>query len=327
MIFGNEKINWRPTADIAALKLRAKILASIRDFFTQKNILEVETPLMCSAAVTDPFLEALSIQYHHKTWYLQTSPEYAMKRLLCADSGSIYQICKAFRSDEMGKHHHPEFTMLEWYHIGFDHHDLMLEMDEFLQYVIHTKPAKKLSYQRLFEQYININPHSIADEELKMIAQTSCGITPDHQLDRDDYLNLLLTHLIEPKLKSELESDKNQPVFIFDYPASQAALAKIRQDATPVAERFEVYIQGIELANGYHELTDVVEQKKRFNQDSEKRKKLNYPIVPIDNYLLSAMESGLPDCAGVALGIDRLIMIAAQKQNLSEVMAFNHGCI
>jgi len=322
MILGNEKNNWHPTADIADLKLRAKILVNIRHFFAERNIFEVETPLMCSAPVTDPFLEALSFNYNNKTWYIQTSPEYAMKRLLCAGSGSIYQICKAFRSDEVGRLHHPEFTMLEWYHIGFDHHDLMMEMDEFLQYVIHTKPAKKVSYQQIFEQYLNINPHSIADEELKMITQTSCGIAPDHKLDRDDYLNLLLTHIIEPELKSAL-----CPIFIYDYPASQAALAKIRQDNPPVAERFEVYIQGIELANGYHELTDVLEQKWRFDQDIEKRKKLNYPIVPMDNYLLSALESGLPDCAGVALGIDRLVMIAAQKESLSEIMAFNHDCI
>ncbi len=322
MIPGTEKNNWRPTADIADLKFRANILANIRDFFAQKNIFEVETPLMCSAPVTDPFLDALTIQYHHKTWYMQTSPEYAMKRLLCAGSGSIYQMCKAFRSDEMGKYHHPEFTMLEWYHIGFNHHDLMLEMDEFLQYVIQTKPARTLSYQQLFEKYLNINPHIISDTELNIIAQEKCNIQDDKKLDRDDYLNLLLTHVIEPELKSELN-----PIFIYDYPASQCALAKIRQGTSSVAERFEVYFQGIELANGYHELTQSSEQKKRFNQDLEKREKLTYPIVPIDHYLLSAMENGLPDCAGVALGVDRLVMIAAQKQNISDIMAFNHGCI
>lgn len=315
------KSNWRPAADIATLKLRAKILADIRTFFAKRNILEVETPLMCSAPVTDPFLDTLQIHYQNKIWHLQTSPEYAMKRLLCAGSGSIYQLCKAFRSDEMGKHHHPEFSILEWYHLGFDHHDLMDEMDEFLQYVIQTKPAKKLSYQQLFEKYLNVNPHIIADEELKIITQTNCGIKGDDKLDRDDYLNLLMTHSIEPQL------DKDQPVFIYDYPASQAALAKIRQDNPPVAERFEVYIQSIELANGYHELTDATEQIKRFHQDIEKRKKLNLPIVPIDHYLLSAMENGLPDCAGVALGVDRLALIAAQKENLSDTMAFNHGCI
>jgi lysyl-tRNA synthetase class 2 len=301
-------------------------LSNIRDFFKQRNILEVETPLMCSAPVTDPFLEALSVEYQNKSWYFQTSPEYAMKRLLCAGSGSIYQLCKAFRSDEMGRLHHPEFTMLEWYHVGFNHHDLMSEMDELLQYATQMSPAKKISYQLLFEQYFNFNPHIISDSELSIITQEKCNLRLDSKkLDRDDYLNLLITHIIEPKLKLDVEKDT--PVFIYDYPASQSALAKIRQDNPPVAERFEVYIQGIELANGYHELTDGLEQKKRFDQDLEKRKKLNYPAVPIDNYLLSALESGMPNCAGVALGIDRLIMIAAQKENIADIMAFNHDCI
>jgi lysyl-tRNA synthetase class 2 len=305
---------------ISALKHRASVLASIRLFFNQKGVFEVETPLMCSAPVTDPFLEALQVFYKDKRWYLQTSPEYAMKRLLCEGSGSIYQICKAFRADEQGRLHQPEFTLLEWYRLDFDHHDLMQEMDEFLQYVIHTAPAVKYSYQEIFEKYLHINPHTTSDKDLKCVLEKN--ITLDHAaLERDDYLHLLMTHLIEPQL------DKTHPVFIYDFPPSQAALAKIRNDDPPVGERFEVYVEGIELANGYHELTKVNEQKKRFEQDIIKRKKLGYPVVPIDHYLLSAMEKGLPDCAGVALGIDRLIMIAARKQSLDEVMAFTQACI
>jgi lysyl-tRNA synthetase class 2 len=312
--------DWRPTAEINTLKLRAQIFSAIRSFFAERNIVEVETPLMCRAPVTDPFLEALSLEYNNDTWYLQTSPEYAMKRLLCAGSGSIYQLCKAFRKDESGRLHNAEFTMLEWYHLDFNHHNLMNEMDDFLQAVIQTKPAKRFSYQNLFEIYLNINPHIILESELKRVVTEYCGEIK-YSLDKDDYLNLLMTHVIEPKL------DKDYPIFIYDYPPSQAALSKIRQDKFPVGERFEVYLNGVELANGYHELRNAKEQKIRFNQDLEKRKKLNLPMVPIDNYLLSALEQGLPNCAGVALGIDRLIMIALKKQTLSEVISFDQKCI
>lgn len=268
---------------------------------------------MASSTVTDPFIQSFNI---HQKWYLQTSPEYAMKRLLAAGSGSIYQICKAFRDDETGKLHNPEFTMLEWYRLGFDHHQLMQEMDDFFQAVIQTKPAEKISYQKLFEKYFQINPHQATLETLQNIAHEKQLIITSNNLTKDDWLQLLMTHFIEPELGREC------PLFIYDFPASQAALAKIRQDHFPVAERFEVYIHGIELANGYHELSDANEQRQRFANDLIKRKKLNYATPPVDEYLLAAIEHGLPDCAGVALGIDRLIMIAAQKTAIAEVVSF-----
>jgi len=314
----NKTETWQPSASLENLKHRATILAKIRTFFAERGVLEIETPLLCRAPVTDPFLEALSLSSQSETWYLQTSPEYAMKRLLCAGMGSIYQICKAFRAEEKGGLHNPEFTILEWYRLGFDHHDLMAEMDDFLQFVIGTIPAKKISYQILFEKYLNFNPHDILLEELKAYAENHLTLSENamKHLDKDDYLNLLMTHVIEPQLAKE-----SAPVFIYDFPASQAALSKIKGN---IAERFEVYIQGIELANAYHELGDATEQARRFEADLAKRKKLDLLQVPIDRYLIPALKQGLPACAGVALGIDRLIMIALQAKSIPEVISFDN---
>lgn len=336
------KINWRPTASIENLKQRAEIMHKIRAFFYAKNITEVETPILNSHTVTDVYLDSLQLNFNTdqiQTGYLHTSPEYCMKRLLAAGFGDCYQICKTFRDHEQGKQHNTEFSLLEWYKLDFDHHDLMAEMDEFLQCILNTKPAEKISYQDLFIKYLNINPHTASIQNLQTIAKQQNLLntlgenhnTENHH--KDDWLMLLLSELIEPKL-----GFNQTPVFIYDYPASQAALAKIsdastsspnliggsRQATLKTASRFEVYINGIELANGFHELQDYAEQKNRFKQDLKIRKSLNKPNLKIDENFLAALKHGLPDCAGVALGIDRLISLALGTESIKEVVSFKN---
>lgn len=315
--------DWQPTASLAALKKRAEILQQIRDFFAQRQVLEVETPLISSAATADLNIHNFVTVYQElghttqQSLYLQTSPEFAMKRLLAAGSGSIYQICKAFRNGDNGRQHNPEFSMLEWYRLDFDHHQLMQEVDELFQTILHTAPGERLSYADIFQHYLQLNPHRSSVTELQnCAAQHDLHTSLTHHDSVDDWLSLLLTHLIEPHL------GRKQPTFIYDFPASQAALAKIRPGNPPVAERFEVYIEGIELANGYHELTDPVEQQQRFMHYQSYCESLNLQPPPIDERLLAALAHGLPNCAGVALGIDRLVMLAIKATSLAEVIAF-----
>lgn len=305
----------RPTATIETLKRRDAIIRSIRQFFYARDVMEVETPLLSHATVTDPYLHSFRVSNHY---YLQTSPEYAMKRLLASGSGSIFQMGKAFREDEQGRFHNPEFTMLEWYRVGFNHHDLMDEMTALLRLVLGGWAVERFSYAELFQQFCDLNPLMILNEDLsfcvKKFLQSKADELDLH--DRDLMLQLLMTEYIEPQLAEK------EIVFIYDYPTSQAALAKIRYDVLPVAERFEVYAKGIELANGFHELTEAKEQRARFKKDLAKRKELGYPEIPIDENLLSALDDGLPNCAGVALGVDRLIMLAIGKKDIKEVIAF-----
>lgn len=290
---------------------RAATINQIREFFAQKNVLEVETPLLCPATVTDPYIESISATILDDTFYLQTSPEYAMKKLLADGSGSIFQICKAFRNEESGKIHNPEFTMLEWYRVGFDHHQLMDEMDELLQLILQCQPAQRITYQQLFLTHFDIDPHTTDIETLKNLAiDHNINLTDPESIDRDTWLNLLITHVIEPTMGIE------QPLFLYDYPASQAALAKMRDGNPPVAERFEVYVNGVELANGFHELTDAKEQAARFEKDLAQRQQLGLSSPKPDKTFLAALEKGLPECAGVALGIDRLIMLALSVDNI-----------
>lgn len=308
---------WQPTAKWQELQLRARILQQIRHFFHERNVLEVDTPLMAPSSVTSPAIESITTNYSINDTdyklYLQTSPEFYMKRLLAAGSGAIYQICKAFRHGESGRLHNPEFTMLEWYRPGFDHHDLMTEMTELFQLLLPLESVTRISYEALFLNKLGINPHLATVNELMVIANQQ-GLTYQNDEDKDNWLNLLLTHCIEPTLSGL--------TFIYDFPASQAALAKIRQGIYPVAERFEAYIGSIELANGFHELADAKEQQARFEQELVERKQLGLAMVPIDYALLKALSSGFPDCAGVAVGIDRLIMLAAKQQSLASVMSF-----
>lgn len=314
---------WQPSAAIETLRKRAKIIHTIRDFFAARDVLEVETPTLCHTSVTDPFIQSIPALYQthpqevEQRYYLQTSPEYCMKRLLAAGSGAIFQITKSYRQGEVGRFHNPEFSMLEWYRPGFDHQDLMNEMDELLQLVLNTAPATRLSYAELFSHYLHINPHTASLTDLIACATTNQLSVVGDINDRDTWLNLLMSHCIEPQLGTE------KPVFVYDFPASQAALARIKPGTPPVAARFEVYFHGIELANGFHELQDATEQRKRFENNLLERKALGFNAMVIDEFFLAALQHGLPDCAGVALGIDRLIMLATKSEKIADVLSFN----
>jgi lysyl-tRNA synthetase class 2 len=316
--------DWRPTAALEALRRRAEMLAAIRAFFAARGVLEVETPLLASAPVTDLHLHALSCLYRGpgadegRTLYLQTSPEFAMKRLLAAGSGAIYQICKAVRGGEAGRRHNPEFTILEWYRPGWDHRRLMDEIDELLAAVLGTGPGERLSYAAAFLRHAGLDPHAEPEGRLRERV-AALGVPSVAELGRDDLLDLVLSHLVGPRL------GHCQPSFVFDYPASQAALARVRPGSPPLAERFEVFVEGLELANGYHELVDAAAQRRRFEADLEARRREGLPVVPIDEHLLAALEHGLPACAGVALGLDRLLMLALGTRDIAEVVAFPIG--
>ena len=316
--------DWKPSASLAMLKTRARLLQRIRAFFQAREVLEVETPLLSSAAVTDPHIESYAIQdpQHGKPRYLHTSPEFAMKRLLAAGSGSIYQLCKVFRQGELGQRHNPEFTMLEWYRLGFDHQQLMAEVDSLLRELLDgyltLGESRRLTYRDAFVQYAGLDPHTSTIKQLQAkVQQLGIDVSGLNDTEKDPWLDLLMTHVVEPALPRDC------PVFIYDYPASQAALARIRQDDPPVAERFELYIYGMELANGFHELTDAQEQRQRFEADNRARQAAGLDPMPIDAQFLAALEAGLPACAGVALGFDRLVMLVAGAKSISEVLAFD----
>jgi lysyl-tRNA synthetase class 2 len=316
---------WQPCASIETLRTRAAILKSIRDFFAARQVTEVETPLMCHTSVTDPFIQSIPAlfqahpQENEIRYYLQTSPEYAMKRLLAAGSGPIFQISKAFRQGEIGRYHNPEFSMLEWYRPGFDHHNLMYEMDELLQMVLNKPAAERKTYADIFLQYLQINPHTVTLEQLKNCAdENNISVASASEIhDCDTWLQLLMSECIEPQI------GQNQPCFIYDFPASQAALARLQASNPPVASRFEVYYRGIELANGFHELQNAAEQRKRFENNCIERKKLGLNEMLIDEFFLAALNHGLPNCSGVALGIDRLLMLALGKDKIADVLSFD----
>lgn len=310
--------SWTPTAKLETLKTRAEILQKIRHFFAARGILEVETPILSQYTVTDPYIESFSTQdVNGDTYYLQTSPEYAMKRLLAAGSGPIYQITKSFRKEEQGRFHNPEFTMLEWYRPEFNHHDLMDEVDALLQTTLATPKATQISYQQLFQQYLNIDPFATTQGELKKIISAKIPLQNSViEDDLDECLQLLLTHCIEPHLGFDA------PLFLYDFPPKQAALARIRAGTPSVAERFELYIQGTEIANGFHELANVSEQQARFEENQRKRKQLQKFIPEIDTRFIDALQYGLPNCAGVALGIDRLMMFKTRAHSLQNIMSF-----
>lgn len=310
---------WRPTASIETLKARSEFINKIREFFRERDVLEVETPILSHATVTDPYIQSVEVPMGESKVYMQTSPEFAIKRLLAAGIGSVYEICKSFRYGEVGQHHNPEFTMIEWYRIGFSLSDLMDEMDDLFQFLLNTEKAERFSYKQVFEKYLSINPHLASAIELRICAH-QYGISDVDGTDvedRDVWLQLLMSDYIE------LRIGKSTPTFIYDYPSSQSALARLKDDGgVKVAERFEVYFKGMELANGFHELADSDEQRSRFEDDLIKRKKLGCPEVKIDENFLSALAHGLPDCSGVALGLDRLFMLALGKESIGEVMSF-----
>lgn len=315
--------DWQPSASIAKLQQRALLLASIRQFFAERQVLEVETPAISHATVTDVHLHTFQTDFIGPGYadgshlYLMTSPEFHMKRLLAAGSGCIYQIGKAFRNEENGRYHNPEFTMLEWYRVGFDHHDLMAEMDALLQQVLQCEAAEKMTYQNAFLQVLGVCPLEASMPQLKVVAnELGLSDIAEPEEDRDTLLQLLFSVGVENKIGLQV------PAIVYDFPASQAALARINKQDPRVADRFEVYFKGIELANGFHELDDAKEQLARFEADNQKRVEMGLSPQPIDHHLIAALEAGLPACAGVALGIDRLIMLALNCDHIDDVTAF-----
>ncbi|MBK5073716.1 elongation factor P--(R)-beta-lysine ligase [Budviciaceae bacterium CWB-B4] len=315
--------SWQPSASIAKLLKRAKIVSEIRRFFSERGVLEVETPAMSQATVTDIHLFPFQTSFvgpgaaDGMTLFLMTSPEFHMKRLLAAGSGPIYQMGKSFRNEEAGRYHNPEFTMLEWYRPHFDMYRLMNEVDDLLQQILDCEASEVVSYQQIFIRHLEIDPLSADKPQLRAAAaKLDMEELANREEDRDTLLQMLFAFGVEPHIGQE------KPTFVYHFPASQAALAEISSEDHRVAERFEVYYKGVELANGFRELTDAGEQRQRFEQENRKREARGLPIHPIDENFLAALAYGMPECAGVALGVDRLIMIALSAQSISEVMAF-----
>lgn len=316
--------NYQPTCSIEALKARAKLYQKIRTFFAERDVLEVETPIISQAGVTDVHLASVRALRHiegkERIQYLQTSPEFAMKRLLASGSGPIYQICKVFRDDEHGRKHNSEFTMLEWYRPEFDLKDLMHETAELLQICLKQRfdeiRPMILSYKHAFQDRLDINPLQANLKQLKDTARR-VGLTLDLGEDRLAYMDLLFSHFVEPSLGFDT------PVFLTDFPPEMASLAKVRidDDGEQVAARFEVYIEGLELANAYDELLDAQTLRQRFEVDNLERKQQGLAEMPLDEHLLAALPH-MPACSGIALGIDRLLMIATENMRIDQVIAF-----
>lgn len=321
-------MTWQSTLTWKNAQRRAEILQQIRQFFAERNVCEVETPSLSQGTVTDVYLNALSCKYdfladspvgHSTELFLQTSPEFHMKRLLASGYGCIFQIAKAFRHEESGNYHNPEFTMLEWYRIGFNQFELMSEVAELLQVVIGGDKAIFSSYQDIFIETISVDPLVATFDELVEVLN-KYNKAADWLIkmnDADLLLQFIFTEIIEPTI------GVNEPQFIYDFPIAQASLAKRSTDDPRVAQRFECYFKGIELVNGFNELTDATEQVARFEQDNAKRKDQGLPVKPVDANFIAALTHGLPQCSGVALGIDRLVMLALDIKNISEVQSFS----
>ena len=323
--------DFRPTADWKNLRLRARLLRSVRGFFDERGFLEVETPILSADTVVDRHLDPFWVEDNvgqagpSRRFWLQTSPEFAMKRLMAAGGEAIYQITRAFRRDERGARHNPEFTIVEWYRVGDGLAEGMSLLSDLAEAVLDRGPARPISYRQAFERHAGINPHTAAVDEIERAVRNK-GIEPPAGLDRadrDGWLDLLLVECVEPQLCGS-DSGEERPVILYDYPAGQAALARIREDETDgsVAERFELYVDGVELANGYHELTDADELRRRNAEANRRRAGDGKETLPEDSRLLAAMDAGLPPSTGVALGFDRLVMAAAGAKNIAEVVSF-----
>ena len=323
--------DYRPTATLDMLELRAKLLSTMRRFFDERGYFEVDTPLLSHDRVVDPHLEPFVVEGAAAPLYLQTSPEFGMKRLLAAGARAIYQIGHVFRAHELGRLHNPEFTMVEWYHTGDTHVEQMQVVEDLVVEVfrdaerarpniapVPQTPFLRTTYREAFERHTGSDVFVLTTSQLVELARARGVSMPEsfNLTDRDGCLNLLLAELVEPHLGRE------RPEFLCDYPASQAAIARIRLDTVPVAERFELYLAGIELCNGYHELTDPAELRRRMEVESRRRESEGLSPLPVSSRLLSAMEAGLPPCAGVALGFDRLLMLAAGAKSIAEVVPF-----
>lgn len=320
-------MSWQPTLTWEYAQKRAQVLQKIRHFFNERNVVEVETPALSQGTVTDMHLEAITCRYNFLSdsstdqatnLYLQTSPEFHMKRLLASGYGCIFQIAKAFRHEEAGRFHNPEFTLLEWYRLGFDHFKLMKEVAELLKMVLGCAEPTQRTYQHLFIERVNLDPLSANREQLLTLIKKHNKLSEWLTLEQDNdiLLQFIFSELIEPHIGNE------SPCFVYNFPRSQASLAKICPEDTRVAQRFECYFQGVELVNGFNELTHVDLQLERFQEDNRKRKILSLQEKPIETNFIAALTQGLPQCSGVALGIDRLIMLTLKAEHIEQVVSF-----
>ena len=321
--------DWGPSASRDAIHLRASLNRLVREFFHERAVLEVETPVMSQAGNTDPNIASFSVEFTGRTdgeprrRWLRTLPEYALKRLLAAGTGDCYELGRVFRDGEAGGRHNPEFSMLEWYRVGWDHRRLIEETSALVQTALALvgkhAPLHVVRYRDLYLDAIGVDPFTADDNALRA-ALGDVMIDP-RGLERDDWLDLLLTHRLQPGFKPD------QLLAVVDYPASQCALARIAGDADglPVSQRFELYLGSLELANGYHELLDPTEQAERFTKDGMVRATRGSVVPPTDQRLLEALAWGLPPCAGVALGIDRLLMAMLGTERIVDIVAFDFG--
>ncbi|GGF84863.1 elongation factor P--(R)-beta-lysine ligase [Alteromonas lipolytica] len=315
--------DWQPTASLQALRQRAQLYNEIRQFFAARDVLEVDTPSLSHSTVTDVFIEGFSTTFehgdrgHNETLYLQTSPEFALKRLLACYQTSVFQMSKAFRHEGFGRWHNPEFTMLEWYRVGLDHHGLMDEISELLAVVLEVEKTERMTYQQAFIQYLDIDPLADTTQRIaEVFNQCEINLSDEYPIDHDGMLQLLFSYQIEPKI------GQHWPCFIYDYPASQSSLAKLNANDPRVADRFELYYKGAELANGFNELQNADEQRKRFEHDNRLRRTFRFTEKPVDERFLAALQAGLPACAGVAMGIDRILMLRHGYTHIEQVIAF-----
>ena len=310
--------NWRPGASRHAMEARADLLRNIRAFFSDRKVLEVETPLLSRAGNSDPNIQSISTDATPKR-FLRTSPEYAMKRLLAAGFKDIYELGRVFRAGEKGRFHNPEFTMLEWYRRGVAYLDLASEVSDLIRFCgagqFDGWPEQRVTYRDLFLEHTGLDPFSCTETDLSSAAAER-GIHAG-SLEHQEWLDLLLGQVIEPALPGETIT------IIHDFLPGQAALAQIRPDDPPVAERFEVYLGQLELANGYQELTDAKEQLERFERERKLRQARGEEVAPIDLGLIEALQHGLPQCSGVALGVDRLLMSLLKLEQMDSVLAFS----
>jgi lysyl-tRNA synthetase class 2 len=320
-----EHESWRPTAELQHLRERARLLARARDYFARTDALEVETPALVRAPVTDVHLESMRVvddaMGGATVGYLQTSPEYAMKRLLSAGAPDIYQVCRVFRAGERGGRHNPEFTMIEWYRRDVDQHGLMRDVEALIATALEGSksallPSECITYREAFEHVMNVDPlHASGVDLVRAIERVGVPLPESMRAspDRDDLLDLAMGTLVAASFPVD------RVTFVHDFPASQAALARIDGD---VAARFEAFVGSLELANGFHELGDASEQRARFAADLERRRALGRPQREADELFLAALRHGLPPCSGVALGFDRLCMVAMEAQRIDDVVAF-----
>jgi lysyl-tRNA synthetase class 2 len=315
-----ENPSWQPRARSSALRARATLYASIRGFFAQRQVVEVETPVLSSSATVDPNIDSFDTR---SGYWLQTSPEFAMKRLLAAGSGAIYQIARVFRREESGRLHNPEFSLLEWYRPDWDYRRLMDEVNDLL---IHAGAAHvsfgAITYQDAFLQHAGLDPFAASLENLRNACLQAMNSLPEPiensvEAQRNFWLDLLMSNVVTPRLGIAA------PEFLYDFPASQAALARVRQDQPPVAERFELFWKGHELANGFGELVDASEQRQRFQFDQQRRRERGQHVPPYDENLIDALAAGMPACAGVAIGLDRLLMLMLDLPHIGDTLAFD----